>query len=336
MKKAAGLFLTLCLVGLFTTSCIAVPTPAKHKVRGQTFTDTSHPFTPGKTTKKEILASLGSPTAIWEKENVWIYSWDESRSGWLIAFGGPYGNMGGAEYARNWKNKINLLRFNDQGVLTDMKIEDRPKLNNTGQYLMDWVYGEGSRESKLWEEEQKKVSVLLRLVTSSDDQLDVKWDEKWFYEIAARLGGFETGGLIRDKRKEEKIGKDLWYEGWLPYDVEPGDLYFSFFHVTPSIPGPGEYIDDEFSMPPVFHVEVPLSDTPIYLGSFHFNRRTFIEASWSQNAVYKDYRFVEIIDEGDLARQIAAEISPEYSSIETSLAFKHEGPVILNTPPNLN
>jgi len=244
--------------------------------------------------------------------------------------------MGGAGYARNWKDNIGLLRFDDQGVLVDRKIGDRPELSDTGQYLIDWVHGEGSRESKLWEEEQKKVPVLIRLLTSSDGQLDVKWDEKWFYEIAARLGGFETGGLIRDKRKEEKIGKDLWYEGWLLYDVEPGDLYFSFFHGTPSIPGPGEYIDDEFFMPPVFRVDVPVVDTPIYLGSFHFDRRTFIEASWSQNAVYKGYRFVGIVEEGDLAQLVGEKLFPEGPAPETSLAVKHEGPQILTTPPYLN
>ena len=333
----SGPSLVLCLIGLFITGCIAVPTPAKHKVRGQAFTDTSPPLTQGKTTREEILASLGPPTAIWEEENVWIYGWDQSKSGWFALF--PGGAMG---YFRNWENKIFLLRFNGQGVLVDWKTGDRPKLTDTGQFLMAWVSGEGSRKQKLLVEEHNKTPVLLRLVTNTDGLLDEEWDEKWFdgmYDgIAVRLGGFGTGGLVRERgvKKKEKIERNLWYEGWQLYYIEPGDLYFAFFHMTQAFSSPGGYIDDEFAMPPVFHIDVPISDTPIYLGTFHFDRRTFIEASWNQNGVYRDYRFVGIADESDISRQVAGKLFPEGPDPETSIAVMHEGPVIITSPPDLN
>jgi hypothetical protein len=336
VNKSAGLCLTLCLVGLFTAGCIAVPTPAKHKVRGQSFSETSPPLTIGKTTREEILNSLGPPAVIWESENVFIYHWDDSRSAWLVLIPNPDTGWGG--YPRNWKSKFCLLRFDDEGLLTDKKIGDRPKLTGTGQYLMDWVHGEGSKESSWPTDEYKQVPLLMRLVTDTDSQVDDEPDEKWFdsssQAIAVRLGSFNTGGPIRERgeKKRKKIERNLWYEGWQLYFVEPGDLYIAFFHVPPSVLWPGEYIEEEYYMPPVFHVDVPVSDTPVYIGSFHFNRRTVTKATWIQRAVYKNYRFVGIVDERDLARQVGEKLFPDKPAPETFLAVKHEGPVILNTP----
>ena len=163
----------------------------------------------GITTREEVQASLGSPTAIWEEENVWIYGWDQSKSGWFWAVSGGLSG-GSAGYARNWREKICLLRFDDQGMLMDMKIGDRPELTDTGQYLTDWVRGERSRRPESLVEGRKKIPVLLRIVTNTDGQLDDEPDVKWFDSrlkgVAVRLGGFGTGGLIRErdvKRREK-------------------------------------------------------------------------------------------------------------------------------------
>ena len=52
-------------------------------------------------------------------------------------------------------------------------------------------------------------------------------------------------------------------------------------------------------------------------------------SSWS-------YLFASIHDESDLAQQAAAELFPEDSTLETSMAVEHEGPLILISPSNLS
>ncbi|UCF88062.1 MAG: hypothetical protein JSV70_06450 [bacterium] len=324
------------IIAFIAAGCIAVPTPAKHRVRGQTFVDAPEILVPGKTTKEEVLASFGLPTAVWEDEDVWIYGWDQSRSGWfVVAPGGDFG------YLRNWKDKICLIRYDARGVLSDSKIGDRPGLSDTGRYLMDWIHGEGSRESNSLAVGSKKVPVLMRLVTNTDGRLDddprVKWFDSRLQGVAVRLGGFGTGGLIRERgiKKREKIGKNLWYEGWQLYYVEPGDLYLAFFHVSEAFPSPSGYVDGELSMPPIIHADIPVSDIPVYIGSFHFDRRTTVEASWSRNAQFEDYRFVGIVDERGLALRAAAEILQVDSELHTTLPNVHDGPAVIGAPLDL-
>ncbi len=320
--KRTALCLALVLAGIFMAGCVVLPTPAKSRTRGQQAADAPHPLTPGKTTRDEIQAVFGPPTAVWEEARVWIYAWDESKGGWFwLVFGGLGGGAGG--YERVWEKKIALLRFDGQGVLADLSIEDRPKFKEIGQRLVHWVYGAGT-EPPL---PAQTVPVLLRVVTSSGGEPDkwggVLWNfESWASHVIPRFGGFGTGGLVREIRKCEKTPRKHRDGGWVLYLMEPGFHYVTFDLVSSK--------NDQ----PVFQFQVRAGEAPVYIGSFHFERDPLEEPSfWNMwDGQWTGYYFAGIEDESDLAGQVAAEILPESHATEIRLPVVHVGPRILSSP----
>ena len=310
--KAIRIYLSLCLVASFFTGCVVLPHPMKQMARGQVMAQTANDLTPGKTTKDEVLFSFHSPTAIWEKENVFIYFWEESKSAVSLAVCG-----GGAETYRMWTKKMTLLQFNDQGVLMNMNIKNKRQIRKIGKYLMDWVYGKGSQESKSLIEKQELVTVIMRIVTTSDGESQNKWSSS----ISIKSGGFRSGGIIEDKGHNRLWGK-YKKDGWVLYDVEPGNLYTSFDFLS-------EKGAKAYSRRKIFQAKILNSDSPIYLGSFRFNRnsyKSFLGTRW------KGHQFVDILDESDLARQVAAKMFPEKPPLLTSMSVEHQGPIILTSP----
>ena len=319
--KRTGSYLVLCLAGLLMAGCVVLPTPARHRIRGEQAADAALPLTPGETTREEVRAAFGPPTAVWEEARVWIYSWDESRGGWFWLVAGPGGGVGG--YERVWEKKIALLRFDGQGILADTAIEERPGYKQMGQRLVHWVYGEGTGPPL----PAQTVPVLLRVVTSSGGEPD-RWGggfwnfESWAAHVIPRFGGFGTGGLVREIRKDEKTPRKYRDGGWVLYLMEPGFHYVTFELVSSK--------NDQ----PVFRFQVQAGEAPVYLGSFHFERDPLEEPSfWNMwDGRWTGYSFTGIEDESDLAGQVAADILPGDNAIETRLPAVNVGPRVISSP----
>jgi len=159
-QRVAGLILSLSLVGLLSTGCYSVsnlisgygtvPYVTSLKVRGQAVNDKSK-IIPGKTTKNEILTSFGAPAHIRVNENVWLYFWKQSHSGWrtwnntdkspepFSFFSGPQVEPGEDNKKRVWTKKMCFLLFNQNDVLKNYKIQELRRADNIDVKLEEWL-----------------------------------------------------------------------------------------------------------------------------------------------------------------------------------------------------
>ena len=97
------LFLTLLLflAGVLLTGCLVVPLPGNEKkvMRGSAVGDGQVAKVEiGLTTRKEVEATLGQPSIIWEDKRVYAYDWDVVKMRWLwMIAAGATGGGGEAE-----------------------------------------------------------------------------------------------------------------------------------------------------------------------------------------------------------------------------------------------
>jgi hypothetical protein len=333
VRRAAELILSLLLVGLFTTGCASLSSllePDKKIESGQAV-PYEIKLIPGKTTKDEILSSSGSPKGIWEEKNVSFYFWEESTKEerswldeWLFEKRKKCRKQGIPLTSIEWETceqpevkrvhakKICFLMFDSNNVLKYFKVKeisDYP--SGIGDELVEWygnVTGQQHEFNRL-----NTVPVILRIITATIDG-SKKWD--WYHQTKIELASFQTGGVFRHQIPV-KIEESLEEDGWVIFYVMPGDQYI-FFKV-------GGY-------KVTAKAEIPISDAPIYIGSFHFDRK--VEQRLFVNA-WKNRHLVGIIDENDFARQVATKVFPEKLFGGTSLAATYEGPPKLTTPPHL-
>ena len=133
-KKHFRFFVSLYLLTLFTAGCVIFPLPAKKAVRGHVIDERSNELVPGTTTKEEILELFGRPTANWERKNTFIYYWETSNSEIHIALIAP---VEAHDSSRSWTRRACFIKFDEQDLLNDIKIIERPKINQIGQLLIN-------------------------------------------------------------------------------------------------------------------------------------------------------------------------------------------------------
>jgi hypothetical protein len=333
LERVAGLFLYLSLVGSLTTGCASFLSlsqdPDKRIESGQAV-PYEIKLIRGETTKNEILSSSGAPSGIWEEKNISFYSWEESTKEerswldvWLFEkrkkcrkqkfFSHEWETCEQPEEKRVHTKKICFLLFDSKDVLKYYQVKEIPDYpSGIGAELVEW-HGNVTGQQLQTSGEKKRLPIILRIITATTDG-SKKWD--WYHQTKIELGSFQTGGIFRHK-KPVKIEENLKEDGWVIFYVMPGDQYI-FFKVG------GYKVTTK--------AEIPDSDATIYIGSFHFDRkvkqRLFVNA-------WKNRHLVGIINEGNLARQVATKVFPEKPFGGTSLATTHEGPPKITTPPYL-
>jgi len=345
-ERVAGLFLSLFLVGFLTTGCAGLlPYPDSPEVRGQAVPGKSI-IIPGKTTKNEILTSFGPPKTIWEEENVLIYFWEESEPpSWLddlifppkkkcrqqVFFSTKWETCETIRKERVWKKKMCFLLFDQKDILKNFKIQDRPyTVDEVGAELEAWFVNEIDQQLPTSWTKLKAATLILRIVTTNDGIQIKNRHRNWTQAIGIELGKSRTAGSLFWHKKPEVIGTNFKEDGWVIFKVEPGYRYIHFYLARP---WKADARSSGRLRTPIFQIDVPFNDAFFYAGSFHFDRKllkkTLFWSSWENR------QFAGIIDERELAQQVATYLFPENSTLETSLAVAHEDPRILTTPSNL-
>ena len=134
IKSAFGLPLALVL-----SSCIVLPIP-RDQVEGHPVTaDPKVVLHAGITTRDEVIARLGQPTAIWEEKRIFAYSWDQVKWAmlWLV---GAYSGMAGGVVDLPTHHML-LIQFDENDRVKRVGQVDRPNSEAYGKFLVDWANG---------------------------------------------------------------------------------------------------------------------------------------------------------------------------------------------------
>lgn len=135
MRYRIILFLPLLLAG-----CIVLPIPLGE---GYVSAGREPPpgaearFTLGTTTRTEVIASLGEPSATWDEAGVIVYDWDRVRWVVLWLIGGRGGAAAGAFELPD--HHMLILRFDQAGILRRAEHALRPEGTSYGTFLRQWA-----------------------------------------------------------------------------------------------------------------------------------------------------------------------------------------------------
>jgi hypothetical protein len=94
-------------------------------------------LTTKRTTKKEVIERLGSPSIIWEDARVLAYSW-EMRQGILFWAAGTY-YSGAAGMKDIPKHYLLLIRFDEKDRVQRFSRTVRPLTQSYSDFLKEWL-----------------------------------------------------------------------------------------------------------------------------------------------------------------------------------------------------
>ncbi len=91
----------------------------------------------GATTRGEVLARLGEPTAVWDDAGIVVYDWDRVRWKllWVVG-GGGRGAFGATDLPAH---HMLLLQFDASGTLQRAEHAERPPGVTYGAFLRNWA-----------------------------------------------------------------------------------------------------------------------------------------------------------------------------------------------------
>jgi len=93
----------------------------------------------GITTRQEVIAQLGEPTAIWEQERVLVYSWD--RVNWTVIWFIPAGYTGQAGAINIYSKEMLLIQVDETDRVKRAESVVKPMSVSFGEFLRDWANG---------------------------------------------------------------------------------------------------------------------------------------------------------------------------------------------------
>ncbi len=126
-----------CLLVLALSSCVVLPIP-RDRIEGHVVTaDPKVVLHTGVTTRDEVIARLGEPSAIWEEKRIVAYSWDQVKWAtlWLIA--GYSGMIGGVFDVPT--HHMLLIQFDENNRVKRVGQADRPDSKSYGTFLTEWA-----------------------------------------------------------------------------------------------------------------------------------------------------------------------------------------------------
>jgi hypothetical protein len=122
------------------SACIVLPVPLGegHISAGREVSRESQgSLSVGSTTRAEVLARLGEPSAVWDDAGVVVYDWD--RVQWLLLWmvaGAGRAATGGMELP---VHHMLLLQFGAAGILQRAEHAERPAGVGYGAFLRTWA-----------------------------------------------------------------------------------------------------------------------------------------------------------------------------------------------------
>jgi hypothetical protein len=110
--------------------CIIIPTPwEKDKFTAE---DVSR-FTPGLSTKDDVVKKFGQPDIIWETERVYVYRWERIRA--IIFVGAAYTG----DFAALRSDEAVMVLFDDTDHVLRIEKVTRPLCGESyGDFLRQW------------------------------------------------------------------------------------------------------------------------------------------------------------------------------------------------------
>jgi len=175
----------------------------------------------------------------------------------------------------------------------------------------------------------KRSVVLIRIICEGEGE---------FYEvfrhavsddnIGLALGGFETGGKLRQKIPAH-LSSQTRKDGWLYYVLEPG---FHYLAVQPPRRTDVWSYENSFNSALLWRLDIPPQTGIVYAGTLHIPiiKQKMLFGGLSIKSFIKDS--IVVLDDEDAARKIATDFFPELEAFKTILMVKHDGPIILKTP----
>lgn len=138
LTRLAILFLFYTLSTL--SGCIVIPIPTEERtvLAGNPVTEEQLAFLArGVTSKREVMARLGSPDVIWEDARLFAYNW-EMRQGILVWAVGAY-YSGAAGLMDIPKRYMLLIQFDDQDRVLRFERAVWPAQKSYGEFLREWM-----------------------------------------------------------------------------------------------------------------------------------------------------------------------------------------------------
>ena len=130
-------FIALLALFFLAPGCLFIPVP-ETCVSGEEVTpEELASIEPGKTTKSEIIESLGNPDVLWLDENIFAYNWKTvwAIMPWVIA--GGYQAAGGIEEFT--KDYVLLIQFGQNDRVARFERLKRSMFTSYGQMLRSWA-----------------------------------------------------------------------------------------------------------------------------------------------------------------------------------------------------
>jgi outer membrane protein assembly factor BamE (lipoprotein component of BamABCDE complex) len=107
---------TAAVLGFLVVGCLVVPIPTPRHGESVITPETLAGFEEGRTTRMDVLLTLGDPLERYAEDRFFVYAWNETHGYLLWGVGGQGGGAGGAAPMEDTHRLI--LDFAPDGVLT--------------------------------------------------------------------------------------------------------------------------------------------------------------------------------------------------------------------------
>lgn len=175
----------------------------------------------------------------------------------------------------------------------------------------------------------RKVLVLLRVAASIAGEPHEPFAHRLVDDnIGIGIGSFETGGRPQRVEQVRFLSAESRARGWTYLSAPPGAIYLAF--LPPRRADLYTYLD-MFDAAPLWRVDLPQGSRSVYAGTLVVEGEG---GSFTFGGKYiKAFSHMEVRDERGEAETLLRRHLPGARPAETRLMQRHEGPVILTTPP---
>ncbi len=119
--------------------------PENKVLSGERITDEQIIFIEqGATSKAAVVDQLGQPNVNLIDKNIYAYDWQTRQAIMIWAISNGYqGSVGAIDIPKNY---VFLIRFDDQGLVTNYEITTRSMFISYGDHLMEWIHEDEKTE----------------------------------------------------------------------------------------------------------------------------------------------------------------------------------------------
>ncbi len=261
--------IVLGLLMFFFTGCVVVPilTNDDRTLGGRGLTTNQiHNVTIGVSTTNEVTEIFGTPDAIWEEEQTYVYWWVSRKAEvyWILVSTSGFagGNFDVGRY------NVLFAKFDKAGKLLEVAKTVRGGAESIGHHLLEWrdkaPTNRIPRVTQTAKSQEPKALVLFQLrATANGAPVEEATKNFWgkhyvlsMRNLTAGLGSFHTGGIplpVSPRRLETA--------GWYSLMLSPGRYYLG---LQPGLMLGGNPYSSGIDRGLLLRLEVPAHATVIY------------------------------------------------------------------------